>query len=184
MKAFTWAVIFPALLTGSALGAKFPLSSLRGAKALPGNVVPNRFVVEVESPSDIPTKRDIFSREVSSLHSRILCMRAFMLSATLSSHTRRYTTPYVDGAYPSTLTRNLTRPVFLSGHPSPSQYVIVPEMCPYSLSNPHFFQNANVSPSANFHVCNAYADLQDRQKIAQMSGVKAVRPVIQIPAPQ
>ena len=64
MKSSVWSLLLPVLLASSGLAAKFPTSSLKGGAAAPGNVVPNTFIVEVESTSDIPTKRDLVSREV------------------------------------------------------------------------------------------------------------------------
>ena len=72
MKVFALVAFLPALLVDSVSGAKFSLSSLRGAKTLPNNVVPNRFVIEVDSPTDISSKRDVSSREVSSPHTYVL----------------------------------------------------------------------------------------------------------------
>ena len=62
MKSLAWSLLLPYFLAGSVL-ATFPVP--KGGSAIPGNVVPNKFIVEVNSLSDIPTKRDVVSREVS-----------------------------------------------------------------------------------------------------------------------
>ncbi|GJE92713.1 subtilisin-like protease [Phanerochaete sordida] len=61
MKSFAWSVLAAFALLASALAAKVPVSSLRNAKT-PGNVVPNRFIIELSAPLG-NTKRDGASRE-------------------------------------------------------------------------------------------------------------------------
>ena len=68
MRSLSWALLLPTLLAGSALASTFPVSSLKGGSSAPGAAVPNKFIVEVDSTSDIPTKRDVESREVSGPH--------------------------------------------------------------------------------------------------------------------
>ena len=69
MKTSVWALLLPAVLANVALAAKFPASVLKAGGSLPGNIVPNQFIVEVDSASDIPSKRD-------GLQSREVCGRA------------------------------------------------------------------------------------------------------------
>lgn len=62
MKSFVWSVLAVYALLTTALAAKIPLSSLRNAKSKNGNIVPNRFIVELSTPLG-HTKRDLSSRE-------------------------------------------------------------------------------------------------------------------------
>ncbi len=52
--------------TGTAFAAKFSPSSISHATAGFGNTLPNKFIVEVENVNDIPGKRDLDTRSVSS----------------------------------------------------------------------------------------------------------------------
>ncbi|KAI0358577.1 subtilisin-like protease [Trametes cingulata] len=56
------AVLLPLALVGSALAAKFSQSSISGGTKGFGNTVPNKFIVEVADPADIPGKRSLDSR--------------------------------------------------------------------------------------------------------------------------
>lgn len=55
-SALVWALLPPVLSISSAF-AVFPLSSVKRVSNLP--TVPNRFIVEVDSLSDIPGKRSL-----------------------------------------------------------------------------------------------------------------------------
>jgi hypothetical protein len=63
-----WALLPHFLAASTAFAARAPLSSISKSKAskLPGNVVPNQFIIEVDSLSNIPTKRS-FARVRSNL---------------------------------------------------------------------------------------------------------------------
>ncbi|KAJ3554568.1 hypothetical protein NM688_g3038 [Phlebia brevispora] len=145
MKLLTWAILSPVLLANSGLGAKFPLSSLKGAKTLPGNIVPNRFVVEVESTSDIPTRRDTFPRDPHKSLYEDLRKRDISFNVD-----REFNSPGLFVGASVTLSNAKVNSYLIS--------------VTYPLT--------------------IHADMQDRAQVAAMPGVKAVRPVIQVPAPK
>ena len=64
MRPTTWSLLVNLVLVSSAWGAVFPSSSWKDVQQIPGNAVPNKFIVEVDNTKDIPGKRELHSREV------------------------------------------------------------------------------------------------------------------------
>ncbi|EKM54703.1 uncharacterized protein PHACADRAFT_258717 [Phanerochaete carnosa HHB-10118-sp] len=112
-------------LVASALAAKIPVSSLQNIRSTPGNVAPNRFIVELSAPLG-NTKRDILSRETHEL---------------LYNHMRKRSVSFqVDREF----------------------------------NSPGVFIGAAVT----------LRDANDRNELASMPGVQAIRPVIMVQPPQ
>ncbi|KAG2016370.1 serine-type endopeptidase [Coprinopsis cinerea AmutBmut pab1-1] len=66
MKASTLWSLLPSLLAGSAIAAKVPLSSLTPV----GNIIPNKFIIEVDTEANIPHKRS-FARDLDAVYASI-----------------------------------------------------------------------------------------------------------------
>lgn len=69
MVAFVWSYICALAFAGTSLAARFPVDAWKDAakQNVAGNAVPNKFIVEVADPSDIPTRRGLVARDVSDL---------------------------------------------------------------------------------------------------------------------
>ncbi|KAL4251463.1 Alkaline protease 1 [Abortiporus biennis] len=127
MKTFAWSALLSFTVNASfAFASTFPPTSWKGVEQAPGNAVPNQFIVEVQDVGDIPSKRDLNSREAHE---------------TLYSHLRK-------------------RKV---------GFEVKKE-----------FNNKNLFVGASITLDNA----SDRKQIASLPGVKAIRPVIQVPIPK
>ena len=91
MKALAWSYLFSLALASTVIAAQFPADAWKDAskQTVPGNAVPNRFIVEVFNPNDIPSKRGLQSRDVSIEH--LACGWMLILDRRLTSHcTTRY----------------------------------------------------------------------------------------------
>ncbi|THH29254.1 hypothetical protein EUX98_g4919 [Antrodiella citrinella] len=128
MKTFAWSCLVSWTLAGTTLAAKFPISAWQDAskQSVPGNAVPNKFIVEVESVGDIPGKREVETRNPH---------------ATLYSALRK-------------------RDVGFQVNKE--------------------FNHEGIFVGASVTLDNA----NDRKEILQIPGVKAVRPLIRVPAPK
>ncbi|OCH84198.1 subtilisin-like protease [Obba rivulosa] len=124
MKLLT-SLFVPALAAAHAF-ATFPLSSVKKETTGFGNIVPNRFIIEVDSISDIPTRRSLDPRAAHE---------------TLYDSLRRRGVGFtVDKEF----------------------------------NSQELFVGAAVT----------LRDAQDAATVSKMSGVKAIRPVVRIPAPK
>lgn len=94
MKAFVWSYLFFLALASTGFAAKFPVSAWKDAskQTIPGNAVPNKFIVEVADIGDIPGKREVNARDVGSV---LWTRRVIILLMLIAhSHTGRYIMPY------------------------------------------------------------------------------------------
>ena len=67
-----WSYLCALTFASTALAAKFPVDAWKDAtkQNVAGNAVPNKFIVEVADPSDIPTRRGLVTRDVNIFYLR------------------------------------------------------------------------------------------------------------------
>ncbi|KAH8107723.1 subtilisin-like protease [Cristinia sonorae] len=146
MKAFAWSYLCFLAFVSTAFAAKFPANAWKDAtkQSVPGNAVPNKFIVEVADAADIPGKRSLHARAPH--------------EALYHSLRKRDVGFKVDKEFNH-------QGIFVGASVT--------------------LDNANVRPAMGVIIdMPSYASLQDQQKIAQIAGVKAVRPVVRIPGPK
>ncbi|TCD66303.1 hypothetical protein EIP91_001549 [Steccherinum ochraceum] len=127
MKSLVWSLFFTLAVAPAVFAAKFPQNAWTDAskQTIPGNAVPNKFIVEVADVSDIPGKRELGAPD---------------------SHKRLY-------------------------------HALRKRDVGFKVDKEFNHQGIFVGASVTLDNAN------DRKQITQIPGVKAVRPVILVPAP-
>ena len=68
MKLAFWSLVCTSVISADV----YTVFAKLGSKPSTGNIVPNRFIIELDSLSDIPSRRNVVSREVSASFPYIL----------------------------------------------------------------------------------------------------------------